>query len=700
MKPLLSIDFEYNQSNEAHMGLVSVDFCSEDGRHKSIWLKDEQGKAQAVAMLNAIKNDYTLVSFNVVAEASCVIALGLNPRDFTWIDLMLEYKQIQNSNTNYEYGWFWKENGKDSKMFGEGRWIRSEPAIGERDFMELDKMFGEKREDFISEKTSNGKNHERVTASLANCLKNILKVEIDVAHKIATRDLILERKEVYSEEEKAQILGYGGSDTIHLIPLYHELYGIVSRRLRLANSKLTDLQIEEIILWRGRSAANTSVYAMGGIPIDRDRWTKLVNNKALVLAQAVRDFQAEYRNLWKFDPKDGTYHFVKSLANDWIESLKAEYGIAWPRTKTGDYSMSTKAGMPMQAYRDIIPAVLEYNHLTELSNGLKAHATPEEAVIRKEAGKSVFTDYLGSDDRVRPYYNAYGTQTGRNAPKAVGFIFAQAGWLRGLINPAPGRILMEFDFSSQEALIAAVLSGDKELIKAYVSGDPYLAFAKSARACPQDATKKSHGAIRNLFKSTVLGLQYGMGALKLSIKLTADTGKVVSETEAKELINLHKEVYTTYYAWKESIWETYRPKDGKKKPCILTDGWYIDVHQFSKMSVLNFPVQGEGSSIMRAMVDLVLDSGVQVVCPVHDSLVVECWEVDSERVTETVKGCMLEASQKVLQTDLMRVGDGEMLRHGEFWVTEKNAKSLEKFKKYFLEEIVEESNFLERLLAD
>ena len=138
-----------------------------------------------------------------------------------------------------------------------------------------------------------------------------------------------------------------------MIPLYHELHGIVSRRLRATNPKLTDLQIEEIILWRGRSAANTSVYAMGGIPIDRDRWTKLVNNKALVLAQAVREFQSEYCNLWKFDPKDGTHHTVKSLANEWIEGLKTEPGIAWPRTKTGDYSLATKAGMPLQAYRDL-----------------------------------------------------------------------------------------------------------------------------------------------------------------------------------------------------------------------------------------------------------------------------------------------------------------------------------------------------------
>ena len=696
MKPLVSIDFEYNRPMERNMGLVSVDFCSPEGKNKAIWLRDEAGKAQAIAMLNAIKDTCTLVSYNVAAEAACVIALGLNPRDFTWIDLMLEYKQVQNSNNNYQYGWFWKENSKDHKVFGEGRWIHSTPAVEVDEYEELDSKYGDEREEYLDSKKEDGRNHERVSASLANCLKNILDVEIDVAHKIATRDLILENKEVYSEEEKAQILGYGSSDTTYLIPLFKELLKIVTRRLKVANCDITDEKIEEIILWRGRSAANTAVYSMDGIPVDRDRWTKLVNNKALVLGQAVREFQAEYTNLWRFDPKDGTYHFVKSLANEWIESLKAEYGISWPKTKSGDYSLSTQAGMPMAAYRDIIPAVLEYNHLMELANGLKAHATPEEIILRKEQGKSVFTDFFGSDDRVRPYYNAFGTQTGRNAPKAVGFIFAQAGWLRGLINPAPGRILIEFDFASQEALIAAWLSQDQALIQAYISGDPYLAFAKSAGAVPQDATKKSHGDIRNLFKSTVLGLQYGMGALKLSIKLTADTGKVVTQAEAKELIDLHKAVYTRYYEWKDEVWASYR--EGRM-PYVLPDGWYLDVHQSSKMSVLNLPVQGAGSSMMRTMVDLVMDKGIQVVCPVHDSLIVECDEADEEAVSIQTKACMLEASKRVLGTDLMRVGSGDRLKSGEFWHTEKNTKSLTKFCQYFEKELTQGSSFLERFLA-
>ena len=278
MKPLVSVDFEYNKPMEKDMGLMSVDFCSPAGKNKAIWLRDEQGKAQAIAMLNAIKDTCTLVSFNVAAEAACVKALGLNPRDFTWIDLMLEYKQVQNSNNNYQYGWFWKENGKDHKMFGEGRWIHSTPAVDVDEYEELDGKYGEEREEYLESKKEDGRNHERVSASLANCLKNILDIEIDVGHKIATRDLILENKDIYSEEERAQILGYGSSDTTYLIPLFNALREIVTRRLRVANADLTDERIEEIILWRGRSAANTAVYAMDGIPVDRDRWTKLVNN--------------------------------------------------------------------------------------------------------------------------------------------------------------------------------------------------------------------------------------------------------------------------------------------------------------------------------------------------------------------------------------------------------------------------------------
>ena len=67
------------------------------------------------------------------------------------------------------------------------------------------------------------------------------------------------------------------------------------------------------------------------------------------------------------------------------------------------------------------------------------------------------------------------------------------------------------DFSSQEMGIAAALSGDAALLEAYRSGDVYLSFAKQAGLAPPDATKASHGEVRDRCKAVVLGTLYGMG---------------------------------------------------------------------------------------------------------------------------------------------------------------------------------------------
>lgn len=693
MKPLLAIDFEYNGSNEPHMGLVSVDFCKEDGSQTSVWLlNDIAGKERAKRILERVREAYTLVAHNVIAEASCLLALGLNPRDFTWIDTMLEFKQLQNSNFKYMYGW----SREKKHVFNKTGWIESKPPFPTATLHELDFMFGEEREKFFARIKNSKANHSIVAPNLANMLKNILGVEIDVERKDKTIALILEKKDQYSEEEKKIILDYGASDTEHLCAAARRMFSLVHERMQKAQPSCTVAQAEEAILWRGRAAANTAVYTMEGIPLSTFRWRNLTANKRHVITQAIDDFKSKHCSLWEWDRSSEKWAQKKTLTDAWVEGLIAKYSIAWPKTKDGHYSLSTADGQPLSEYRDSIPDVKDYCHLQELIKALGMHSTEEEAEERAAAGKASFQDFVGSDGRVRPYYGPYGTQTGRNAPKATSFIFAQAGWLRGLIEPPPGWVICERDFSSQEAFIAAVLSGDPQLMKAYMSGDPYLAFAISAGAAPKDATKKSHAEIRNLFKSTVLGLQYGMGAKKLAVKLTADTGKKVSEARAKELIDLHKQVYHIYYAWKDRVWENYR----QPKPIILADGFYLDTHNSSKMSTLNFPIQGAGSAIMRVMIDELLSYGIHVVCPVHDSVVYLCKEEDEPQLSALVGECMLTACRKILRQEGMRVGKADVVANGEFWYTEKNQETLKTSKKYldgsYKVEVVED--FLTRFL--
>ena len=123
---------------------------------------------------------------------------------------------------------------------------------------------------------------------------------------------------------------------------------------------------------------------------------------------------------------------------------------------------------------------------------------------------------MGHDGRNRCLLSPFGSRTGRNSPSNTKFVFGPATWIRHLITPEPGHGLAYLDWSAQEIGIAGVLSGDTALQDAYLSGDPYLRFAQQAGAVPPTATKASHGALRDLYKTVMLGTNYGLSEVGLA----------------------------------------------------------------------------------------------------------------------------------------------------------------------------------------
>src|SRR5262249_59692926 len=106
-----------------------------------------------------------------------------------------------------------------------------------------------------------------------------------------------------------------------------------------------------------------------------------------------------------------------------------------------------------------------------------------------------------------------------NQPSNSKFIFGPSVWIRSLIKPGAGRAVAYIDYGQQEFAIAAKLSGDRSMAEAYASGDPYLTFAKQAGAIPPEGTKETHAGVRELFKTTALGVLYGMEAERLAVRL-------------------------------------------------------------------------------------------------------------------------------------------------------------------------------------
>jgi len=246
---------------------------------------------------------------------------------------------------------------------------------------------------------------------------------------------------------------------------------------------------------------------------------------------------------------------------------------------------------------------------------------------------------VGRDGRNRAILSAFRSRTGRNQPSNTKYIFGTSVWLRGLIKPVPGYGIAQIDWSQQEFGIAAALSGDAAMMDAYRSGDPYLAFGKQAGAIPHDATKKTHGEQRQLFKACVLGLQFGMGAETLAFRI----GQPL--IVARDLIRMHRETYSTFWRWSDAAVDT----------AMLTGslhtafGWHIHVDAETKPRTLrNFPMQANGSDMLRIACILAIESGVEVCGPIHDAVMI-CAPLDRlQNDIAKMRAAMAEASKLVL----------------------------------------------------
>lgn len=122
-----------------------------------------------------------------------------------------------------------------------------------------------------------------------------------------------------------------------------------------------------------------------------------------------------------------------------------------------------------------------------------------------------------------------------------------------------------------------------------------------------------------------------MTAVGLSAKLTMDTGRVVTQDEAQELIDLFYSSYPDFAEWQETkLCEYFDDKTPVKLQC----GWYMwsDKDRQDFRSVANCPLQGLGASIMRKAVKFCDDNGLKVILTLHDAIYIEYDAFDFEKI--------------------------------------------------------------------
>lgn len=439
---LLAIDFEYNRSQDPDMGLMAVSIAEcvdgrmREGHPTSVWLYNNEETKESFCKSLKAWNDfgYTLVAHNAVAEASCFIALGLDPRKFKWLDTYLEYKQLANQNNDWLYGKYVQKDAFGTKI------RKSYPSVRRHELIEFDELFGSEREEALAKASARSGDNSKLNCTLENALLNFVpEANYDPSVKRDARRLILECKDEYSEAEKAQILDYANDDTKHLAT-------IIKRQLE-AEAKRTGWDAEKTLqaaLWRGRYAANVAKYTMHGIPLNMDRLNNLEANAEGVLNEAKEQFNKDCWPIFTYSKTGKEWKMSRNTqkTNEMIEYLVKEKGLKWKKTKDGNYSTSTADGEPLQAYEDIHPWLKQFVRVRNLESVLKGYKQPDLSVNKLDR-KPVFRDNVGKDGRLRPWYGPFGTQTGRNAPGAKAFVFAQAAVMRALVDPPPGRVIHE-----------------------------------------------------------------------------------------------------------------------------------------------------------------------------------------------------------------------------------------------------------------
>jgi len=418
------------------------------------------------------------------------------------------------------------------------------------------------------------------------------------------RELIL-RGGPYTEQQKIAIADYCESDVIALDALLPKMLPIIDIPHAIA---------------RGSYVIETARIEDRGVPIDVAKLESIRARRDELILYLI----SQHPHIDVYDGK--TFNQKK------FETFLVRNGLAerWRKTHTGMY---TSEDSYMEEMGQYFPLIEELRQL-------------KKVVLQLQRDRF----QAGFDHRARCPIWSFSSITGRNQPSAGDkqkkgirsespYVFGLPKALRFLIRPAPGMALAYIDWEQQEFAIAALMSGDKEMIRAYKTGNPFLALAKKRGEVPHSATKNTHPVEHEKYKAVVHGLNYGRTKHGLSRVL----GLPVEE--CSKLLRGYWKTFSTYAEWRTTV-RTLMFGHGT---LWVWDGWQCLLGDKPNVrSVLNWPVQSTGAVLLRLAIVLAARKGVRIIAPVHDAILIEARDEDIEEHVRLAIEAMDEACRAVL----------------------------------------------------
>ena len=302
------------------------------------------------------------------------------------------------------------------------------------------------------------------------------------------------------------------------------------------------------------------------------------------------------------------------------------------KTKTG-YSTSAEVLEKLRGRHPIVEAVLDYRQLAKL--------------------KSTYVDGLmkviAPDGRIHTSFQNTVTATGRLSSTEPNLqnipVRTELGAeLRKMFVAPEGRVLVDADYSQIELRLLAHIAGDEHMIAAFRSGeDIHTVTASQVFGVPPESVTHE---MRRRAKAVNFGIVYGISDFSLS----QDIG--VTRAEAREYMEKYFEKYSGVHAYMTRVVEQAKENGwvstlmGRRRWLPELKSSNFNLRSFGERVALNMPIQGTAADIIKlAMIkvrDKLLSEGLEarLVLQVHDELIVECPEGETERVKALLEGEM------------------------------------------------------------
>ncbi len=308
-----------------------------------------------------------------------------------------------------------------------------------------------------------------------------------------------------------------------------------------------------------------------------------------------------------------------------------------------------------------------------------------DALLKYSKNMKMLTTYVGGIESrakygiISPSFLQHGTTSGRYSSRDPNFqnLPRDDKRIKSCIIARPGKVFVGADYSQLEPRVFASVSQDPTLMECFAKGEDFYSVVGAPifgiTGCSmvkddENSFANKHKDLRNIAKAFALATPYGTSAFQQSVKL----GK--HRDECQTIIDKYFAAYPrvelmmldSHQQAKDNgvVHSLYgRPRripEAKNITAIYKNTSHSEL-PYSARTLLNLGmnhrVQSSAASIVNrasiALWEALKATGIdaKIVLQVHDEVIVECNQEDSDMVSDLLKHCM-ENTTKLIGVDL------------------------------------------------